>query len=940
GFLKIQITKFFGIAAFFASSAATTLTARAGEAPLYQPSPAWITVAPLPESFAAPGDPGMHYDRQVRFEDGRNWIYFDSAAKITTPEILAQNSTISLPWVPDKGDIIIHELTLIRDGERIDLLGHGQKFVVLRREQTLEQRELTGILTATLAPEGMQVGDILRLRASITSKDEALGGRVQWSAPLFARPQKIGYAHMALSWPSKQPVLVKTLATGASVSQVTKGDYTELSIALPIEKQAEMPADAPARFNHAPLIEATTFSGWEDVSKTMAPLYKTDGGFAAGSPVAVEVAAIIKAQTDPEARAAAALRIVQDKIRYLAVQMNGGNYVPQPPDRTWTLRYGDCKAKTLLLLSMLRAMNIEAEPVLANIGLDDLVPLRQPSAGAFNHIFVRAQIGGQSLWLDGTGSGTRLPDIHDSPLVRNVLPLRLAGAGLEAITLHSPARPSADIVTTSDQSTSVDLPAAVGFSATLRGAQGQLVSSMAGQLGANERRQLLEQIAQRMIGEGQYAGVSMRADPEAANVTLTGQMLSSTPWKYEDRLAKQPLSRIISEITFAPDRARPAWTAIPVATGMPDRVRYRTVVKLPEQGRGITIEGDRHLAANLAGYDVARDVELVGGTVTVIETLAATGREIAADGLAAERDRVAIAVGAVPKLIAPADARHRWDITDAQRKTSSQMALIDAVYARAIADAEPTDGLPWANRASYLEGISDFKGAITDISKAITIAPSIEAYLVRSNYLESVGNFAASLDDAEAARKLDPSSSDAVEQVASVRAKAGNVGDAVALLDERIAIGGEKRFAYELSKAALLAEHGKATESVLQYNALIATKPGNADLLNGRCWAKALGQIELESALKDCTKAIELSSQTAPILDSRGVVWFRMGRYQEALDDIDAALLQVPGLAQSHYVRNLVLRRLNRSAEADKDLALARRLRPQVEAEYAQYGLK
>ncbi|PNB40097.1 transglutaminase, partial [Pseudomonas sp. FW305-130] len=83
--------------------------------------------------------------------------------------------------------------------------------------------------------------------------------------------------------------------------------------------------------------------------------------------------------SDPKRQTAAALRLVQDQVRYFAQGMNGGNYVPQTPDKTWSTSYGDCKAKTLLLLTLLRAMKIEAEPVSANIGLGDIVPDRLPS---------------------------------------------------------------------------------------------------------------------------------------------------------------------------------------------------------------------------------------------------------------------------------------------------------------------------------------------------------------------------------------------------------------------------------------------------------------------------------------------------------------------------------------------------------------------------------
>ena len=41
-------------------------------------------------------------------------------------------------------------------------------------------------------------------------------------------------------------------------------------------------------------------------------------------------------------------------------------------------------------------------------------------------------------------------------------------------------------------------------------------------------------------------------------------------------------SKLIDEISFAPDRARPAWLAIPVATGAPIGIRYHLRLRLPQ----------------------------------------------------------------------------------------------------------------------------------------------------------------------------------------------------------------------------------------------------------------------------------------------------------------------------------------------------------------------
>nr|WP_274705230.1 DUF3857 domain-containing protein [Sphingomonas sp. H160509] len=426
--------------------------------------------------------------------------------------MLAQATSLALPWAPDKGDIIVHELAIWRGSQRIDLLANGQKFTVLRREQALEQRELTGILTATLAVEGLQVGDILRLRASTTSKDAALGGRVQNVVPMIALPARVAFARARISWPTATPPRWKLEADGVKAVPIRDGHYTVLDLALPAPKPVEMPQDAPSRFRHPPMIEFATFADWADVSKTFAPLYGAEANaIAPGSPLRVEVDAIMKADATPIGRAERALELVQDKIRYLAVGMDGGNYVPQKPARTWEVRYGDCKAKTVLLLSMLRAMGIDAEPVLAAVGSGDFVAERLPSAAAFNHVFVKATIGGQTLWLDGTGAGSRLADIHDTPDVSYVLPIRADGAALLRIVTHANARPVIDLIVEADETASVDLPSAFEATAIVHGRPAAMLTMAKTQLGEKEQRQAVGQFLQGFLGEGQFVD-NVRSD--------------------------------------------------------------------------------------------------------------------------------------------------------------------------------------------------------------------------------------------------------------------------------------------------------------------------------------------------------------------------------------------------------------------------------------------
>ena len=914
----------------------------ASDQPLYQPAPAWVVTAQLPDVVLSDvGNPGPFAELQVRFENGMEWSYIDLATKFNSTQSLAQNNVITFPWIPDKGDFIVHDLVIIRGNQTIDLIAKGQRFTVLRREQSLEQRELTGLLTATLAVEGLQVGDVLRIRASMTRKDPALAGRVQWIAPIIALPAKISGGRMRVQWPISTPMNWKLLAGSVVPEQTRSGGYQNLTIAVPVPKQPEMPEDAPLRFQRPPMIQVSSFADWRDVSKVMTPLYDTTNTIPPGSPLAAEVARIMAAETDPVRRAALALRSVQDNIRYLAIGMDGGNYVPQSPEKTWSVRYGDCKAKTLLLLAMLHAMKIDAEPVLASIGLDDLVTESVPSAGAFNHVFVKARIGGVSYWLDGTGSGTRSADIGDSPPFHNVLPLRRDGAELEYVPWRAPARPVVDINLAVDESGSVDLPTVVDVSLTFRGEHANTLTMMTNQLGPKEKQDLLHEVVTAKLGEGQIDGLTMTADTEAATVTVKGRFVGTSAWKTQDRRSKRKLSLVTGLINFSPDRSKAAWSGIPVTTGQPDRLHYKVRIRLPEQGRGFAFEGRSGISTDkVAGFTVERSVSLTDGMLQMDEVLTSDGSEVPAAAIPAERSNLAKTQAQLPRLIAPADTKRRWQFAESDAAGASQNKGIEDVFAASIAAAEPDAVEALQSRVNYRRGIGNYKGALEDLGAIVIKQPSVESYVAHGTLALELGDTATALADGQAALKLDANSIPAIGLVAEAEARRGNLSRGLALFDQVIALDGEDKPELILAKASLIGEFGDAGEAIRLLEGLNEEKPGNPSVLNGICWIKATRNVELDSALKNCTSAIELSTNSAGALDSRAMVWFRMGRYDDALRDIDAALLQVPGLGPTRFLRALVLQKLGRNEEAQRELAFARRLTPSTERKYARFGLK
>lgn len=107
----------------------------------------------------------------------------------------------------------------------------------------------------------------------------------------------------------------------------------------------------------------------------------------------------------------------------------------------------------------------------------------------------------------------------------------------------------------------------------------------------------------------------------------------------------------------------------------------------------------------------------------------------------------------------------------------------------------------------------------------------------------------------------------------------------------------------------------------------------NRDVLNAQCWTRAVANRELDLARQACDASLALESRPA-VLDSRGLVNLREGKWQAAWDDYDAAFVADPTLTVSLYGRGLAALALGRTREGEADLRRA----STAAGEFARYG--
>lgn len=490
------------------------------------PVPDWAMQSePMPVPPDAAGAMFMRrQDTEVHLDDKGQLLYNAYRVKILHPNAMNLGN-LSVTWNPAAGVPVVHVIKIYRDGVEIDILQEAS-FEILRREDQLEAARLDGNLTAVLRIPDLRVGDELEFGATIRTSDPTLGKDDAGLLVLGPEPAP-GRFHLRLSWEKGRKPTIKMSQDMTVVAQQGTEAVDYLFDNPPV---APPPKDAPPRYLWRRVVEYSSFGDWAGISRRFAPLFATASKLDVNSPLKREAARIAAAHTHPLDRADAALKLVQQDVRYIYVGLNGGNLMPATAEETWQRRYGDCKGKTALLLALLRELGIEAQAVLVNNnGGDDALDERLPNPGMFDHVLVRARVDGENYWLDGTLPAVVAPSATPVMSYQWVLPLTEQGSALEHLSWKRAERPDQITLFEIDARAGFDQPARITNTTIKRGIEG-LQQEV--QFSAVTPAQLLSGFRQQAIGDTWQTidDVRWRYDQKAQASVLTISGTGMVDW--------------------------------------------------------------------------------------------------------------------------------------------------------------------------------------------------------------------------------------------------------------------------------------------------------------------------------------------------------------------------------------------------------------------------
>lgn len=345
---------------------------------------------------------GVYYllvDTQLRINAaGKKENFRHFAEKITNQNGIEDSSQLNINFDPAYQNLTLNSVLVWRDGKRIDKTTTA-KMSLLQREEDLENLIYNGKHTLNIILDDIRVNDIIEYSYTKVGANPIFQGifgystYMQWSVPIES-------LHFRLLWEKTEPLYYKSYNSQLKLNKKTTSSGYIYWLDQQNVETLESGDNTPSWFDPYSYIQFSELENWHDVVKWGTPLYQEA---IQSSDNIKSIADELKQNNSSTADLiAAALQYVQSEVRYLGIEIGKNSHKPSLADETLSRRYGDCKDKAVLLISLLQELNVEAYPALVHTELKRDLINSLATISSFDHVIVQVIHNGKPYWLDPT----------------------------------------------------------------------------------------------------------------------------------------------------------------------------------------------------------------------------------------------------------------------------------------------------------------------------------------------------------------------------------------------------------------------------------------------------------------------------------------------------------------------------------------------------------
>ena len=355
-------------------------------------------------AYVPPDSIDQHWlllERQINVASNETFIH--GMRQILSVSGIQNGSDLKIDFNPVYQKLTLHWVRLWRGTNHLNQLT-ADKIRMVRQERGLDDEQIIdGEQTAVLLMEDVREGDIVDYAYSVTGDNPVLGGKFSTSFHLEAN-DPIDRLMTRVVWPATRRLYPKTFGSDIQPLIVRKDNQIEC-----VWDERQLPGMMvedmlPEWFDPLPWLQLSESTSWAEVDQWAWRLFQAPAKL---SPELNQKVLAWQQLPDREQQVLAALRFVQDEVRYFGVEIGESAERPTDPAIVAARRFGDCKDKSLLFVTLLHAMGIEAYPVLVNTQMRQTIADCLPSAELFDHCIAVVCLNGRNWWLDPTAGYQR-----------------------------------------------------------------------------------------------------------------------------------------------------------------------------------------------------------------------------------------------------------------------------------------------------------------------------------------------------------------------------------------------------------------------------------------------------------------------------------------------------------------------------------------------------
>lgn len=550
----------------------------ADKKPTIEKTPAWITVTKTDYSQthlddeAEDGYADLRYEQQVSLE--HKVTYYKKAVHILSESGVQNSSQVSVDFDPSYESLAFHSIKIIRGGEVMDALNLS-KIKTIQQEKELNRFLYNGTLTAVLILEDVRKDDVIEYSYTVKGFNPIFKNKyadfyvTQFSVPVYNVLFK-------LVVPTGRSVTIKNSLTDVQPSVTTTATGTQYEWLLKNTDALRLDDNLPSWYDCYPAVIVSEYKSWAEVADWATDLFPFGTSLTGG--LQKKVAEIKQKYSSTDERVLAALRFVQDDVRYMGIEMGENSHKPHSPAQIFAQRFGDCKDKAYLLCTLLKAMDVDAWPVLNNTGYKKTIGAWLPSPHNFDHCTVKAVVAGETYWFDATASYQRGPLQNISyPDYQTGLVIDQGTTGLTTIPLQESGKiVSKEIFTVKRLNGPVQLQVVTQSS-------GSFADNVRYSYKSNSNKELLKQYKDLYTGyfkKLEADSLVYTDDEQTGTITSKEYYTIGDFWKAEDGKTKASIEPyFINSIIKKPDEEK---RSMPYALLYPAHYEEQIEIHLPE----------------------------------------------------------------------------------------------------------------------------------------------------------------------------------------------------------------------------------------------------------------------------------------------------------------------------------------------------------------------